>query len=742
MFKKKLYIFIFLISLILINNNQNAKEMLIYADDISYDQNKNIIAKGNAKVLYQNKIISSNLIIYSQDSGNITLPIDFSLKDEKNVFYYGTSGEFDYKSDTGTFINAKVLLNDGSRIVGKKITRNGKIDIITKGVYSPCQSRIKVANFLCPIWQLESEKMLHDYDKLFLYQKHSKMRILNTPVYYLPYLVTPSPLRKERKSGFLSAAFNLNFFDTKISHATSLPYYFNLDIDKELTFTPTINYGGGIDSNQRFNFDYYQLLSDGEFSSYLTFDTKFQNKNSEKWFRQGSVINTYKKNINEKYRLDFTSSLQTSKNYIQQTDPNNDLSYSSSLASTLNIYGYNLFKLDDTLNLNITNYQSNQNNENNKTLPTILPFVTFYSGKEDFKKYTYSNTLEGYNIFRDESNEVHAKKQIKLSSKFSIDRGLIKYGTRINYGAEFYNQLFNTENKKIENDYRNSNYFRSFPILGIGAETPFKFKNNFKNLTYKPQLSLVLSPGMSNSEKISNEDSSINSYTIGNNYNYNRYTGSDKLDNSKRINLNFNVSNKNFDGRVSQSYEFTNNSNYHYTQGNEKKLSDLLGEFNLKIENLQNDYNFRFDPHENYMKSQSYGIKDETKIGTYEIGYLDEKSKTGDIVTSDKKTLNYILKTAKYKYSQISYSGLYDLQKSINTESSISYSYFDECFGINIDFQRNSYSKEDLKPQDMMTIMFSFKNLGSYQSTNLAVSETDKQDIRWESDKLDNELFN
>ena len=44
----------------LINNNQNAAEILIYADDISYDKNKNIIAKGKAKILYQNNIISSN----------------------------------------------------------------------------------------------------------------------------------------------------------------------------------------------------------------------------------------------------------------------------------------------------------------------------------------------------------------------------------------------------------------------------------------------------------------------------------------------------------------------------------------------------------------------------------------------------------------------------------------------------------------------------------------------------------
>ena len=38
--------------------------------------------------------------------------------------------------------------------------------------------------------------------------------------------------------------------------------------------------------------------------------------------------------------------------------------------------------------------------------------------------------------------------------------------------------------------------------------------------------------------------------------------------------------------------------------------------------------------------------------------------------------------------------------------------------------------------------MFSFKNVGSYKSTNLAVSENDKQDIEWESMSVKNELFN
>ena len=741
---KKYFFYLSLVLLFsLITHQQNAKEILIFADQITYDQNKNIIAKGKAKILYENQIISSNLIIYSQTTGDITLPIEFSLKDERNNFYYGSSGTFESNFKFGNINDVKVLLEDGSRIVGSHIKRDDNIDIISKGVYSPCNSKIKIADFLCPIWQIESEKMLHDYDTLFLYQKHSKLRVLNLPVFYTPYLLTPSPLRKERKSGFLTPSINLNFFDTKISQSTSLPYYFNLSQDKELTFTPIINYGGGIDSSQRFKFDYNQILSGGNLQTNLTFDTSFENKNSEKWLKEGSLINVYNQNINEKFKLEFSSALETSKNYIQQTNPNNDLSYSSSLHTALNIYGYNLNKIDDELRINVTNYQSNQNEENNKTLPTILPFINYYSGEKKISYFRYSNNLEFYNISRDSATDIHAKSQKKISSTINLNKKTIAYASKIYFETKIYNQFFNTEDKKIDNNYVVSNNFRIFPIIGITAESPFKLKNLNNNIIYTPKLKLVITPGISNSNKLSNEDSSISSYTIENNSNLNRYSGTDKLDNSKRLDLSLNIKNNFLNGTLWSVYEFTNNSNYHYTQGNKKKLSDFLGNLELGKEKHKALYNFRYDPHDNYMKNQNIQFTYENKIGNYSLGYLDQKSTTNDTIVSDKETLNYEFASKKlFKYSKISYIGLYDIKQSINTESSISYSYFDECFGVNIDFKRNSYTEENLKPQDIMTIMFSFKNLGSYKSTNLAVSETDKQDIKWESMSVKNDLFN
>ena len=724
----------FLISFIILFPNLNkAEEILIYADSISYDENENIVAKGNAKIFKKNEIIISELIIYNKLEEKIFLPSNFLYKDENNNYFEGENGSFLKNLNYAEFDNPKIKLNDGSRIIGNKFKRDGYIDIITKGVYTPCNSRIKIANFICPTWQLEGEKILHDNQNLFLYQKHSKMRVINTPIFYIPYIVTPSPLRKDRKSGFLTPSLALNFFDTKTSQSTSFPYYFNLAIDKELTFTPIINYGGGVDASQRFVLDYNQILSGGNFKTDLTFDSNFENQNNNDWFSDASLITNYNKNINEKYRIKIDSALQTSKNYIQITKPNDDLSYTNSLRTNFNIEGFNI---------RINFYQTNQENEDNKTIPLVLPKIKYHTGYLSKYGNVTDTSYEFYNILREKSTLVHAEKQQKISHKYKISRKLINFNSKISIDAEIYNQGYNTERKLISNnEYKSGSYYRLFPILGVSTETPFKIKKYFRSITFNPKIHFVAAPSMSNSNKISNEDSTNNDFSLENIYRLNRYSGNDKLDNSKRVTYGINVFSENLKSSFSQSYEFSDNSNFHKEQGNEDKLSDLLGSIEYFNKN-QISYNFRYDLNDDYLKKQNVNFKSELKFGNVEFSYLDQNSKVNNIVTKDTETINYSFLSKKFsRFSKLNISGLYDLKKEINKEYTIGYSYFDECFGINIDFNRKSYEENNLKPQDVLTIMFSFKNIGSYKSTNLAVSETDKQDIQWENFDINNDKF-
>ena len=167
---KLINVLIIILSL-LFSKNDNATEILIYADEITYDSNKTITAKNNAKIIWEDQIIISDLVIYNQKNKKYYFPKGLTYKDQNGNYYQGTSGEFTSNFKHSEMENVKILLNDGSRIVGNKFKRNNEIDIISKAGFTPCKTKIKIGNFICPIWQIEGEKMIHDQEKLILYQK-------------------------------------------------------------------------------------------------------------------------------------------------------------------------------------------------------------------------------------------------------------------------------------------------------------------------------------------------------------------------------------------------------------------------------------------------------------------------------------------------------------------------------------------------------------------------------------------
>ena len=739
----KILLFLFLIFYI---NNQSAKEILIYADSISYDSDKNLIAKGNAKVLSGNQILTSQLIIYNSKNKKFTLPIEFKFKDEIGVFYNGSSAKFSKDLESAEINDVKLLFSDGSRVVGKSAIRKKSVDIITKGIYTPCTSRINFKKFspidkLCPIWQMEGEKIIHDSESLLLYQKHSKMRFFNLPIFYLPYLASPSPLRKKRKSGFLIPNASFNFLNTKVEQSISIPYYFNLDIDKELTFTPIFKYGGGVNSSQRFLADYNQLISGGELNFDLTLDTKLENRNNESWIKDASLITTYNKNLNEKYKIDISSAFQSSKSYIQNVTPNNDISYKTSLATKLNLNGFNLNNKNDELHMNVSTYQVAQYKIDNANVPTVLPYVKYKSGIKNKKNYEYENTYYFYNIFRDTGTTDHSKMQQKIEFQNDLGKEIILYKSKFNFKSEIHNQYFYTRNKKINDLEYNTEYIKIFPMFGIFAETPFRHKH--KSIYITPKASLIVNSSQSNNGKLSNEESTNNSFSIDTHDDLNRYSGTDKLDNSKRINYSLSIQNDKLELEFSQLYEFSNNNNYHKEMGNNDKLSDLLSRITYLKGDKSMIYNLRYDVDLDKIRNQSITYNSDNKFGEVELTYLDEKKETNNILSGGNEYLNYYYKSNKLgKYSKVSLEGKYDLLKDQHNEYNVGYSYFDECFGININFSRKYYSAVNILPSDTLTLMFSFKNLGSYKSSNLAVSETDKQDIEWQTESAMDEEFN
>ena len=94
---KNIYcIFIFLITFFSIET-QYAKEILMYADSIQYDKDKNIVAKGNAKIISDNQIQS---ITISEQFAPF-LGVDATWIIRKN----GLITKFEFKRDRSLTMN-------------------------------------------------------------------------------------------------------------------------------------------------------------------------------------------------------------------------------------------------------------------------------------------------------------------------------------------------------------------------------------------------------------------------------------------------------------------------------------------------------------------------------------------------------------------------------------------------------------------------------------------------------------
>ena len=328
--------------------------------------------------------------------------------------------------------------------------------------------------------------------------------------------------------------------DTKTSQSITIPYYFVISEDKEMLLTPTINYGGGVDASQRIISEYDQLISGGAIGIKISTDTNLENDNNESWLRDASIITNFDKNLNEKFKINLNSAFQTSPTYLRRADQNNILNRKNSLNTSVNLDGYYLKKIDDHLNVNISGYQVIKNNEDNKTTPVIFPYIRYSAGTQIIGKTKYNQKFSFYNIFRDLSTNDHAQQQQKIYHNLSTDYEFYRLKSKINFKTELISQFYNIENKKISGNDYNGTYARMFPMSGLSLEAPLI--NRKRNMTITPKLSLILNGSQPSSDKVSNEESTNNSYSLLNSKELNRYTGTDKLDNSKRINYGIDIS--------------------------------------------------------------------------------------------------------------------------------------------------------------------------------------------------------
>ncbi len=296
--------FIFIISILLAKANN---EIDISAEQILLDKKNNVInASGNVIIENNQLSINSNRAFYFKDRKIFEAIDNVIINDEYNNKYYSDNFLSNDDFSKASANNIKIRLKDNSRIVGSFIKRENGLNIIKDSQYTPCIEK----NYLienCPGWKLKAKTVYHDEKTKTMHYDHSTLYVLNIPVLYTPYFSHPDPSVNKR-SGLLAPSFQS---DDKLGQVISLPYFYNLDDNKDITLTPTFQSSGTnyltsefrlLNKNGIFNFETnindnndnqgtkHYIFADAKLESELEkFDIYIQTSNNDTYMRKNQI---------------------------------------------------------------------------------------------------------------------------------------------------------------------------------------------------------------------------------------------------------------------------------------------------------------------------------------------------------------------------------------------------------------------------------------------------------------------
>jgi LPS-assembly protein len=214
---------------------ESAEPMLLQADEMVYDnENSKITAKGNVEIYYGNYTLLADQVVYDRSSNTLTAKGNVRIKDPDGAVI--TADHITLTDDfRDGFIDAlKLVTKDDTRIVAQSASRQaGNVTVFEKGWFTPCK--------VCeedpsrpPTWRIRAGKITHKRDQATLTYKNAVFDFFGVPVLWVPYFQSADPTVK-RKSGFLMPTYS---HSEELGTTVQVPYYFALSDHYDFTFAP------------------------------------------------------------------------------------------------------------------------------------------------------------------------------------------------------------------------------------------------------------------------------------------------------------------------------------------------------------------------------------------------------------------------------------------------------------------------------------------------------------------------
>ena len=655
-----------------LSNENDNENILINADEILILDNENKIkASGNIRIKTPEFDSVSDNSIYNKELNLITSSGNIIIKDNLNNYYYFDYLATDKNFDSAVGSNVKVRMKDGARIVGKSFLRQeSNFNQIDNASYTPCLRENYVIKS-CPGWKLDAKKVIHDTKKKTIYYEDAVLRILNIPIIYTPFFSHPDPSVK-KKSGILMPSITS---DNSLGTSISLPLFYNIASNYDVTFTPTIQ----TKADDYYSLNYRHLTENHMFnleSSITSNESKTGTRNHI--FINGKIRNPYGK---------FEYEIETSNNdtYLRKNQINDLTTLTSGLRFTKEMpNSYLDFKSYSYKHLN---------NSSNQKWEYIYPSI-------NYNIYNYNDPL--FNKNWDVKNTFLNYRDINKNNKQEVSSELMSKNINVlrNIGLRFENVF---QNRIIyfndtENDF---NQLRVFPQVSSKISYPLSKNDNKKSQILEPILMPIIAPynNYSNDQSVSNS----------NIFSLNRETSFSQWESGPRLNYGvnwlINYSNLAVNTTAGQSLKLNKNSE---ESNNEKSDYFITNIFDFKsFGYIKTD--LTIDNESMYLKENN--INASINIRNVKFGFDYDYESNNRIKTSEQISIG--TKINLLKDTNFIASIRKDLMSEKSIGNAVGIHYENDCLAINFDYFRDFTAVADIKNSRGFSFTITLKPFGT-----------------------------
>ena len=678
-----------------VNINDKKNDLVIYSNKINYDiANQKIFGQGNTKIIDEfDNTYEVSEFEYSTKDKIIKLANTKVSDQDENIFflevaYLDLNKKEIVAKDIG--LNFKISENSENepRLKGRSLISDERNTIVKKGTFTFCKKREK-----CPPWEMSANEIRHDKLKKIIHYKGASLKIYDKKVFYFPRFFHPDPTVK-RQTGFLIPRLQEN---STTGLSLKLPYFMAVAENKDITFSPRF-----------FNDD--KLLLQSEFrqknkKSYHIADLS-QFISSEK----GSKGHLFY-NFNKNYTGDSFDDIELNIKLEQVSDDTYLKAYKvespiiNNNTNLLNSIKLNFYNENKTFRSNLDIYE-----DLSKTSSDRYEYVPNFS---------FSDIINDNYSFR--SNGYYKNYNTNITEKVLINN--FEFNSNIKY---FKNGLVNSKKlliKNVNSEAKNSEKFKNkntntlVPSFQTSYTYPLQKQTNEFNHTLTPKLSLNLS--LPHTKDVREENAKINYDNI---YDINRlgldeineggfsatygyeYAKIDKSSFNQKIKFGF-----------ANNLRFQENKDLPANSSLGNKTSDFIGLFEYNYnENIKLDYNFSL---KNNLVDQNYelfGFQYFLKNLSTKFEYLNENN-------SNTKT-SYLSNETRYAFNDknsLIFETRENKENNFTEYYNLIYQFQNDCLTAAIEYNKEYYSDQDLKPSENLFLKLSILPFGGVNTPNL-----------------------